>query len=70
MKLIVLLGSTPSAEAPDKVPMSVGDAKLPAASDSCTVKTFPALKVPVEVNATNEFYDSNASETVATNVQN
>ena len=35
-----------------KVPILVGLAKLPVASDSWAVYTFPALNVPVEVKST------------------
>ena len=33
-----------------EVPIFIGDAKLPLASDSCAVKIFPAGKVPEIVN--------------------
>jgi hypothetical protein len=34
------------------VPIAVGAAKLPNASDNCAVYTFPAVKVPVAVKGT------------------
>ena len=49
--LMVPDGSVPSAPAPLKLPISTGEAKLPVASESCAVKLFPALNVPVAVNA-------------------
>ena len=35
-----------------KVPIAIGEAKLPLAFDSCAVKTFPVVKVPEVVKGT------------------
>ena len=44
-------GFNPSAFTPESVPMVVGKEKFPAASESCTVNTFPELNVPLVVKA-------------------
>jgi len=40
------------APVPDKVPIEVGAEKLPVELESCAVKIFPALNVPVTVKGT------------------